>query len=36
MKKILIYLVLIGLFILVIYYFIKEFNFCECDEIKEK
>ncbi len=36
MKKILTYLALIGLSILATYYFTKEFNPCECDEIKEK
>jgi hypothetical protein len=36
MKKILTYLVLIGLSILATFYFTKELNPCECDEIKEK
>lgn len=36
MKKLLTYLVLIGLSISATYYFTKEFNKCECDEIKEK
>ncbi len=36
MKKLLTYLVLISLSVLATYYFTKELNPCECDEIREQ